>query len=176
VIFTATAIPQAWLIDLERLADERGFFARTFCAREFAAHDLAVEVAQTSLAWNPQRGTLRGLHYQIAPHWEAKLVRCTRGAVHDVIVDLRPGSPAFKRHLAVELSAENRRQLYVPPGCAHGYLTLEDSTEVCYQMSAFHAPEAAGGVRYDDPAFAIRWPLEVAVVSERDRSYPDFDG
>ncbi len=176
MIFTAAALPGAWLIDPEPFTDERGCFARLFCRREFEARGLEPAVAQTSLAWNPRRGTLRGLHYQAPPHAEAKLVRCTRGAVHDVIVDLRPDSPAFKRHLAVELTAENRRQIYVPPGCAHGYLTLADATEVAYQMSAFHAPEAARGVRYDDPAFAIRWPLAVAVIGERDLSYPDFDG
>jgi dTDP-4-dehydrorhamnose 3,5-epimerase len=174
VIFTATAVPGAWLIDPEPREDERGWFARAFCRREFAAHGLEVDVAQASLAWSRGRATLRGLHYQAAPHAEAKLVRCTRGAIHDVVVDLRPESPAFAQHLAVELTADDRRQLYVPPGCAHGYLTLVADTEVCYQMSEFHEPAAARGVRFDDPAFGIVWPLPVAVISERDRSWPDF--
>jgi dTDP-4-dehydrorhamnose 3,5-epimerase len=176
VIFTATAIPGAWLVDPEPLEDERGFFARTFCRREFAARGLEVDVAQASFAWNREPGTLRGLHYQAPPHAEAKLVRCTRGAIFDVVVDLRPESAAYKQHLAVELSAGNRRQLYVPPGCAHGYLTLEAGTEVAYQMSEFHHPESARGVRFDDPTFGIAWPLVVEVVSERDRGWPRFNG
>ena len=176
MIFTATAIPGTWLVDPEPLEDERGFFARTFCRREFAARGLEVDVAQTSFAWNRERATLRGLHHQAAPHAEAKLVRCTRGTIFDVVVDLRPDSPAYRRHLAVELSAGNRRMIYVPAGCAHGYLTLEAGTEVGYQMSEFHHPESARGIRFDDPAFAIAWPIPVTVVSERDRTWPDFAG
>jgi dTDP-4-dehydrorhamnose 3,5-epimerase len=174
VIFTATAVAGAWLLDLEPLADERGFFARTFCERELAAHGLDPRVAQCSIAWNPERGTVRGLHYQMPPHGEAKLVRCTRGAIHDVVVDLRPASPTFKRHVAVELSAENRRQLYVPPGCAHGYQTLVADSEVSYQMSEPYAASAGRGVRWDDAAFGVAWPLPVTLISERDRSWPDF--
>ena len=176
MIFTATTVAGAWLLDLEPLADERGFFARTFCARELAGHGLDVRVAQCSIAWNRERGTIRGLHYQAPPHGEAKLVRCTRGAIHDVVVDLRPASPTFRRHLAVELSAENHRQLYVPPGCAHGYQTLAADSEVSYQMSEAYEPGAGRGVRWDDPAFGVDWPLPVTVISERDRSYPDFAG
>ena len=176
VIFTATAVSGAWLIDPERLADDRGFFARTFCADELAARGLDARVAQTSIAWNRERGTVRGMHWQAPPHAEAKLVRCTRGAIHDVIVDLRPDSPSYRRHVAVELSAENRRQLYVPPGCAHGYQTLADDTEVAYQMSEPFAPAAGRGARWDDPAFGIAWPLPVTVISDRDRAYPDFAG
>ena len=180
MIFTATAIAGAWLLDPEPLADERGFFARTFCERELAAHGLDARVAQCSIAWNRERGTVRGLHWQAAPHGEtpphgeAKLVRCTRGAVHDVIVDLRPEAATFGRHVAVELTADNRRQLYVPPGCAHGYQTLLADSEVFYQMSEPYAPGAGRGIRWDDPAFGLAWPLPVAVISDRDRSWPDF--
>jgi dTDP-4-dehydrorhamnose 3,5-epimerase len=174
MIFTPTPLPDVWLIDLEPRLDERGSFARAFCAREFAARGLCDRFVQASVAFNDAAGTLRGLHWQAPPHEEAKLVRCTRGAAFDAVVDLRPGSPAFKRHLTVVLAGDGRRQLYVPPGCAHGYLTLEPATELTYQMSAFHEPAAARGVRFDDPAFAIAWPAPVRVVSERDRGYPDF--
>lgn len=174
MIFRPTAIPGVVVVEPERLADERGFFARTFCAREFAAHGLAASLVQCSLSFNPRRGTLRGMHYQEAPHGEAKLVRCTRGRIHDVALDLRRDSPAFRRHVAVELSAENRLALHLPPGVAHGFLTLEDGCEVAYQMSEFFDPSAGRGVRFDDPAFAIAWPAPVAVVSDRDRAYPDF--
>jgi dTDP-4-dehydrorhamnose 3,5-epimerase len=172
--FTSTTIAGAFLVDLEPITDERGFFARSFCRREFVAHGLNPELAQCNVSLNRRRGTLRGMHWQAAPHEEAKLVRCTRGMLHDVIVDLRAGSSTYGRHTAVLLSAENRRMLYVPEGCAHGFLTLEDDTEVLYQMSAFYAPESARGVRFDDPAFGIRWPAEVTVISERDRGYPDW--
>jgi dTDP-4-dehydrorhamnose 3,5-epimerase len=172
--FTRTTITGAFLVDLEPITDERGFFARSFCRHEFAAHGLNPELAQCNVSLNRRRGTLRGMHWQAAPHEEAKLVRCTRGMLHDVIVDLRAGSPTYGRHTAVLLSAENRRMLYVPEGCAHGFLTLEDDTEVLYQMSAFYAPESARGVRFDDPVFGIRWPAEVMVISERDRGYPDW--
>ncbi len=167
-------LPGAFLIELERIEDERGFFARSFCQREFEAHGLDPCVAQCNISYNPQRGTLRGIHYQAAPHREAKLVRCTRGAIHDVVLDLRPDSPRYLQHVGIELSAENRRMIYIPVGCAHGFLTLDDDTEVFYQMSNFYAPEAARGVRYDDPAFGIVWPEPVRLVSERDRTYPDL--
>jgi dTDP-4-dehydrorhamnose 3,5-epimerase len=176
VIFTATALPGVVIVEPEARADERGLFARTFCAREFAAHGLETRVAQSSVSFNPRRGTLRGLHYQAPPHAEAKLVRCTRGEIFDVALDLRPDSPAFKRHVALVLTAADRRALYVPPGCAHGFETLADDCEVLYQISEFHVPESARGVRWDDPAFAIPWPLPPAVISERDRGYPDFEG
>ena len=174
MIFSETALPGAVVIELERVADERGFFARSFCAREFAAHGLDARVAQCNISFNRVKGTLRGLHFQRPPHAEAKLVRCTAGRVYDVIVDLRPDSPAFCRHLAIELSARNRTMLYVPQGVAHGFQTLEDESEVFYQMSAPYERDAAAGVRWDDAAFAIAWPLAVSVVSARDRSYPDF--
>jgi dTDP-4-dehydrorhamnose 3,5-epimerase len=174
MMFTRTMIAGAFLVDLEPITDERGFFARSFCRHEFVARGLNPELAQCNVSLNRRRGTLRGMHWQAAPHEEAKLVRCTRGMLHDVIIDLRAGSPTYRRHAAVLLSAENRRMLYVPEGCAHGFLTLEDDTEVLYQMSAFYAPESAQGVRFDDPAFGIRWPAEVTVISERDRGYPDW--
>jgi dTDP-4-dehydrorhamnose 3,5-epimerase len=174
MIFSETALPGAVVIELERVADERGFFARSFCAREFAAHGLDARVAQCNISFNRVKGTLRGLHFQRPPHAEAKLVRCTAGRVYDVIVDLRPDSPAFCRHVAIELSARNRTMLYVPQGVAHGFQTLEDESEVFYQMSAPYERDAAAGVRWDDAAFAIAWPLAVSVVSARDRSYPDF--
>jgi dTDP-4-dehydrorhamnose 3,5-epimerase len=174
MIFTETPLAGAFLIDLEPVADERGFFARSFCRREFTAHGLNPNLAQCNISLNRRRGTLRGMHWQAAPHQEAKLVRCTRGAIHDVIIDLRPGSPTVAQHISARLTAADRRMLYVPEGFAHGFLTLEDDTEVFYQMSEFYAPESARGLRYDDPAFAIRWPIEILVVSDRDRSYPDW--
>jgi len=174
VKLTELGLAGAWRIELEPLADERGFFARTFCARELAAAGLDVRVAQTSLSWNERRGTLRGLHWQAAPREEAKLVRCVRGRIYDVLVDVRPGSRSFREHVALELDAEQRQALYVPPGVAHGFLTLVDGCEVHYQMSEYYAPEAARGARFDDPAFGIVWPEPVRVVSARDRAWPDF--
>lgn len=164
----------AFRVELERHADDRGYFARTYCAREFAAAGLEPAVAQASISWNPRRGTLRGMHWQAAPHAEAKLVRCAQGRVHDVVVDLRPGSPTYLRHVAVELSAAEGNALYIPPGLAHGFLTLVDGCQVHYQMSTAHAPEAARGARWNDPAFAIEWPAAVEVLSDRDRTWPDF--
>jgi dTDP-4-dehydrorhamnose 3,5-epimerase len=174
VIFVATPLAGAHEIEIERMTDERGFFARSFCTEEFAAHGLETAIEQCNVSWNAARGTLRGLHYQAEPHGEAKVVRCTQGAIHDVIVDLRPASPTFKRWHAVELSADNRRMLYIPRGFAHGFLTLTDGAEVLYQMSTRYAPSAARGVRYDDPAFGIVWPSAPRVVAPRDRAYPDF--
>jgi len=174
VKFTPLGIPGAWLIEPERHADERGSFARTFCAREFAAQGLPIAFVQTSLSTNRRRGTLRGLHWQAAPHAEAKLVRCGRGRVYDVIVDLRPDSHIFRQHLGLELSAVEGNAIFVPAGVAHGFLTLEDASDVDYAMTAFHAPEAARGVRFDDPAFGIVWPEPIEVISARDRGWPDF--
>jgi dTDP-4-dehydrorhamnose 3,5-epimerase len=174
MIFTATPAFGAVVIEPERVEDERGFFARSFCAREFAAHGLSPRVVQCSISFNRKRGTVRGLHFQRAPHAEAKLVQCMAGALFDVIIDLRPDSLTFRRHFSVDLSARNRRLLYVPEGFAHGFQTLEDDTEVFYQMSEFFAPEAGVGVRWNDPAFGIQWPLAVTVISERDRTFPDF--
>jgi dTDP-4-dehydrorhamnose 3,5-epimerase len=172
VIFREAPLPGVWVLELERHADERGFFARTFCRQELEAHGLAPEVAQCNLSVSHRRGTLRGLHLQRAPHEEAKLVRCTRGSLFDVAVDLRAGSATFARWFGVVLSAERANQLYVPKGFAHGFLTLEDDTEVCYQMSTPYAPEHQAGYRWDDPAFGIEWPAEVRVISERDRNLP----
>jgi dTDP-4-dehydrorhamnose 3,5-epimerase len=174
VKFVNTAIPGAVVIEPDRLADERGFFARTWCATEFAEHRLKIELAQCSISFNARAGTLRGMHYQTPPHEEAKLVRCTMGAIFDVIVDLRPDSAAYLKHVAVELTQENRNALYVPEGCAHGYQTLTDDTEVFYQISEYFSPEHSTGHRWNDPAFGIDWPLEVSVISERDSGYPDF--
>lgn len=174
MIFTATALPGAWILELDRHEDQRGFFARSWCAREAEARGLNPRVVQCSVSVNKRRGTLRGMHYQMAPYQEAKLIRCTRGAIHDVILDLRRGSPAFKRHVAVQLDAEGGRMLYVPEGVAHGFQTLTDDTEVFYQMSEFYAPDHARGVRWDDPAFGITWPDDDRTISERDRGYADF--
>ena len=174
MIFRETTVAGVVVVDLERHEDNRGFFARTWCQREFAEHGLDARLVQCSLSWNRRRGTLRGLHYQAPPHAEAKLIRCTRGALWDVALDLRRQSPTFGRHLGVELTGGNRTMLYIPEGVAHGFQTLEDDTEVFYQMSEFYAPEAAQGVRFDDPAFGIRWPIPDPIMLERDRAYPDF--
>jgi dTDP-4-dehydrorhamnose 3,5-epimerase len=171
--FTETKVAGAFLIEPEPIADERGFFARTWCREEFSEHGLNPELAQANISFNYRKGTLRGLHYQEAPHQEAKLVRCTRGAIWDLALDLRPGSTTYRAWFGIELSADNRAMLYVPEGCAHGFLTLTDAAEVAYQMSAPYAPGAARGVRFDDPAFGIEWPGEVVVINERDRGYPD---
>ena len=172
--FTETPLPGAFVVDLEPLRDERGFFARTFCAREFAVHGLEPRVAQCSLSSNAKAGTLRGMHFQEAPVSEAKLIRCVQGAVHDVVVDLRPQSATYRRHFAVELSVENRRALFIPESFAHGFQTLTDHTEIEYQMSEFHSPDAARGFRYDDPVFAIRWPLAVSMIAPQDLAWPLF--
>lgn len=173
MIFRQTDIPGVTIVDLEPHCDERGFFARLWCADEFQRQGFSGACVQSSLAFNHRRGTIRGLHYQAQPHGEEKCVRCVRGAVFAVAVDLRPGA-ARGRWTAVELSADNRRMLVVPPDCAFGYQTLADQTELLYMMSSPHVPEAARGVRYDDAALAVRWPMEMTVVSERDRAWPDF--
>ena len=172
--FTETRVQGAFVIEPERFEDERGFFARTFCAKEFAERGLDPRISQGNVSYNERRGTLRGMHYQRPPHAEAKVVRCTRGAVHDVIVDLRPESPTYLAHFAIRLDEDNRMMLYVPEGCAHGYLTLADRTEVAYLMSQAYSPSHGAGVRYDDPVFGIEWPEPVRVILERDRTYPDF--
>jgi dTDP-4-dehydrorhamnose 3,5-epimerase len=175
VIFTETPLAGAYLIEPEALADERGIFARIWCARELAAHGLETTVAQCSISYNPVAGTLRGLHYQVEPHGEVKIVRCTAGSVFDAIVDLRAGSPTCGQYYAVVLSAANRCLLYIPRGFAHGFQTLEDGSEVFYQMTQFYEPGSGRGVRWNDPAFAIPWPgADRRVMSERDRTYPDF--
>ncbi len=172
MIFRETPLAGAWVLESERFEDERGFFARTYCRREFEAHGLDPSIAQCSISFNHRRGALRGLHFQAAPHEEIKLVRVTRGAIWDVIVDLRPGSPTFRQHFSIVLSAEARNELYIPTGMAHGFQTLEEETEVFYQISEFYAPESARGYRWDDPAFAIPWPEPVTVMSEKDRDLP----
>jgi dTDP-4-dehydrorhamnose 3,5-epimerase len=174
VKFLETKLKGACLVEPELRSDERGGFARVFCRREFQAHGLNPDLAQCNLSFNRLAGTLRGMHYQRAPHAEAKLVRCTAGAIYDVIVDLRPESSTFMKWAAAELSAENRRLLYVPEGCAHGYQALTDGAEVFYQVSAFYHPPSEGGLRWDDPAFGIRWPLPVAAISAKDASWPDW--
>ncbi|MGB5878758.1 MAG: dTDP-4-dehydrorhamnose 3,5-epimerase [Thermoanaerobaculia bacterium] len=174
MIFLETPLAGAFVIDIEPHEDERGFFARTFCQEEFEAHGLDSTFVQSSVSFNRQRGTLRGMHFQAPPHEESKVVRCTAGAIYDVIVDLRPLSPTFVQWHAVTLSAENRTMFYIPGGFAHGFLTLEDNTEVLYQMSEFYYPDSARGVRWDDPAFGIEWPVEPTAISDRDQSYPDF--
>ena len=175
MIFHELEISGAYLLEPQRHDDERGFFARTFCRRQFEQRGLEPAVAQCNVSFNHRRGTVRGMHYQAPPSEEVKLVRCTRGAIHDVILDLRPASPSFRRHVAVPLDAESRASLYVPAGVAHGFQTLTDAAEVCYQMSEFYDPAASRGVRWNDPAFAISWPLDVAVISERDLEFPDFE-
>jgi len=172
--FRETGLKGAFVVELAKLEDERGFFARSWCRNEFEAHGLNPCVVQCNLSFNKKAGTLRGLHYQAPPHAEAKLVRCARGALYDVILDLRRESPTFKQWIAEELTAENRRALYIPKGMAHGSQTLADNTEVFYQMSEFHHPESARGVRWDDSAFAIEWPLANPLVSPKDRSWPDW--
>ncbi len=172
MIISTTAIEGPAIIDLEQRSDDRGFFARTFCIEEFGAAGLPTDVEQCNLSGNYRAGTLRGLHFQIAPHPEAKLVRCIRGAIVDVIVDMRPDSPTRLQHIAVELTADNKRALLVPPYFAHAYQTLQDDTEVLYQVSGSYAPEAERGLRYDDPALGIQWPLPVNVISAKDASWP----
>jgi dTDP-4-dehydrorhamnose 3,5-epimerase len=175
VKYTETKLKGAFVVDLEPREDDRGFFARTFCAREFEQHGLNPRLVQSSISFNKQRGTLRGMHWQDAPHAECKLVRVTRGAIYDVIIDLRRDSQTFRKWFGVELSADNHRQLYVPEGFAHGFQTLSDNTEVAYQMSEYFAPESARGVRWNDPVFAIEWPqVERRIMNERDASYPNF--
>lgn len=175
MIFSETKLPGAFIIEVQRLEDERGFFGRSFCRNEFAGRGLNPDVVQCSISFNRDAGTLRGMHYQSAPHAEDKLIRCTRGKLYDVIVDLRRESPTFKQWVGLELTEENRLMLYVPKGCAHGFQTLEDNTEVFYQMSEFYHPESARGVRWNDPAFGIQWPAGVQVIlSERDRNWPDY--
>jgi dTDP-4-dehydrorhamnose 3,5-epimerase len=173
--FHETKLPGVYEIHIEPQCDERGFFARCWCQKELESKGLSARVAQCSISFNARKGTLRGMHGQAEPFSETKIVRCTKGAIYDVAVDLRPNSPTFKEWVAVVLTAENRHMLYVPQGCGHGLMTLEDETEVFYQISEFYNPESSRGVRWDDPAFGISWPSAVEVISERDRTYPDFE-
>lgn len=174
MIFNKTEISGVFAIDLEFNCDARGFFARSWCESEFRVHGLTPRIAQCSISFNERKGTLRGVHYQAQPWQEAKVVRCIKGSFYDVALDLRLGSPTYLKWFAAELSAANRRALYIPEGCAHGFLTLEDETEALYEISESYHPEAGRGVRWNDPAFGIVWPAEVRVISDRDRSYPDY--
>ena len=169
--FTETKLKGAFIIDLEPIQDERGFFARTWCKKEFEAHGLNPNLVQCNTSFNKKKGTLRGMHYQTTPYEEAKLVRCTMGAVYDVIIDLRQESKTYMQWFAFELTAENRKMLYVPEGLAHGFQTLEDNSEVFYQMTEFYHPEHARGIRCDDPLFAIEWPLPIEVISRKDNNF-----
>ncbi len=174
MIFTETKLKGAFIIEPERQEDERGFFARAFCQEEFKAHGFNTNWVQCNISFNKNKGTLRGMHYQVAPHEEVKLVRCTMGAIYDVIIDLRPDSPTFKQWVALELTAENRCILYIPEKFAHGFQTLVDNTEVFYQMSEFYHPERGRGIRWDDPAFRIKWPNLPQIIAVRDQNYPTF--
>jgi dTDP-4-dehydrorhamnose 3,5-epimerase len=175
ITFKETKLPGAFIIEPEIFEDERGFFARSFDAKEFAAHGINLRMAECHISFNKNRYTTRGLHFQEEPFAQAKLVRCTQGAIFDVILDLRPGSPTFKQWIGEELTAKNHRLLYVPTGFAHGYQTLEDNTEMSYQVSEFYTPAACRGVRWNDPAFGIRWPaMDGVTLNERDLTYPDF--
>lgn len=171
MIFTTTALKDALIVDVEEKHDHRGFFARSFCAQEFMAHGLKPTVAQCNISFNHKKGTVRGMHYQVSPATETKLVRCTKGAIYDVIIDMRPESPSFLSHIGVELSADNHRALYVPEMFAHGYQTLTDDAEVVYQVSEFYTPGYERGLRYNDPFFNIEWPLPVTEVSTKDLNW-----
>jgi dTDP-4-dehydrorhamnose 3,5-epimerase len=174
VRFTETKLRGAYIIDIEKREDNRGFFARGWCQREAESLGLISSFVQTSVSFSNKKGTLRGMHYQLTPYEEIKLVRCTRGALYDVIIDLRPDSSTYRQWVSVELTAENYRMLYVPGNFSHGFLTLEDNTEASYQISQFYSPGAGRGVRYDDPAFGIEWPIDLQVISDQDRSWPDY--
>jgi len=172
--FIKTPLSGGCIIEIDQIEDDRGSFARSWCQREFAEHGLNSSVVQCNISFNRKKGTLRGMHYQSKPFEEAKLVRCTRGAIYDVIIDLRENSPSFRKWFAVELSEKNQRMLYVPECFAHGFQTLEDNTEVFYQMSEYYYPEYSRGIRWDDPLFSIEWPEEEGIISEKDQEYPDF--
>ena len=174
MVITETKLKGAFVIEMDQFKDARGFFARAWSDREFAAAGLKASFVESNLAFNHNKGTLRGMHYQLPPYEQVKLVRCTRGSIYDVIIDLRRGSPTFKQWFALEMSADNHRTLYVPGEFAHGYLTLDDDTEVLYQTSSYYAPEHGRGVRWNDPAFNISWPAEPRVIIDRDREYEDF--
>ena len=174
MIISETELPGAFVIDLEKIEDERGFFARAWCQRELREHGLESRIAQCNMSFNKRKGTLRGMHFQRPPHEEVKLIRCIRGALYDVIIDLRPQSAAYKRWIGAELTAENRRMLYVPRGFAHGFQTLEEDTETFYMVSEFYTPGAESGVRWDDPSFGIDWPLPPSEISDKDQQWTDF--
>ncbi len=175
MIFTETRLPGAYIVELEPIHDNRGFFSRVVCRREFAAFNLTTDFVQTNVTFSPEKGTLRGMHYQIRPHKEVKLVHCPRGAIYDVIIDMRPDSSTYLQWLATEITAENRKMLYIPGEFAHGYMTLADNTEVFYQVAQYYAPEYERGIRWDDPAFQIEWPaVSELILSAKDKTWPDF--
>jgi dTDP-4-dehydrorhamnose 3,5-epimerase len=174
--FEKTELNDACIIDINEITDERGFFARAWCQHEFEENGLASNLVQANISFNRHKGTLRGMHYQQPPCEEAKLIRCTKGSIFDVMVDLRPASTTYAKWIGVELTAESHRMLYVPEGFAHGYQTLQDNSEVFYQVSEFYTPNAEHGARYDDPAFGITWPLEATVISDKDASWPPYSG
>jgi dTDP-4-dehydrorhamnose 3,5-epimerase len=174
MLFSELSIPGAYTIELSCIEDHRGFFARTFCREEFSKRGLNPYFEQGCISYNRKKGTLRGMHYQEAPHAEVKIIRCVKGSLYDVLLDLRPSSPTFKKWVGVELNEAQYCLLYLPEGIAHGFQTLQDDTEISYQISTAYAPEAARGVRWDDPAFGIQWPLKVEVISEKDQNYPLF--
>ena len=175
MIFIETKLPGVFIVELQLLEDNRGFFGRSFCCHEFAERGLSPKVSQCNISFNRDAGTLRGMHYQAAPHAEEKLIRCNRGSSYDVIVDLRRELPTYKQWIALELTEDNRRMIYIPKGCAHGFQTLTDNTEIFYQMSEFYHPESARGVRWNDPSFGIYWPIgDRAILSDRDRDWPDY--
>lgn len=175
MIFTETKLKGAFIIEIDGFQDKRGLFARVFCQREFEAHGLNANVVNTNVSRSVHKATLRGMHFQRQPMAESKLVRCTKGALYDVIIDLRPNSPTYKEWIGVELTEQNYRMLYVPEGFAHGFQTLVEQTEACYQVSQFYAPDHEGGVRWDDPNFDIKWPLAPSVMSEKDQNWPNFE-
>lgn len=174
MIFTPTKLQGAFILEVKKIEDERGFFGRSWCKRELEEHGLNANVVQANVSYNKVKGTLRGMHFQKAPHQETKLVRCTRGAIYDVIIDLRPNSPTYKQWIGVELTEDNYRMLFVPEDFAHGFITLQDNTEVTYQVTQYYTPGAEGGIRWNDPAFNIQWPIEPTVVSGKDQVHPDF--
>lgn len=175
MIFNKTKLEGAYIIEIEKHGDERGFFSRSWCNKELEDHGLNSKMVQANIGFSLKKGTLRGLHFQMPPYQEVKVVRCTMGAIFDVIVDLRPDSPTYKQWVSVELNSENRKMIYVPEGFAQGYVTLTDNTEMCYNTSQFYAPDFARGVRYDDPSFSIKLPIDVTVISKADKSWPDYE-
>ena len=174
MIFIETKIKGVYVVDIEKIEDERGFFARTWCREEFKENNLTCDFVQCSISYNSKKGTLRGMHYQIPPFEEVKLVRVTSGAIYDVVLDIRPESPTFKMWYACVLNSENRKMIYIPEGVAHGFITLQPNTEIFYQISQFYNPEYSRGIRWNDPAFNIKWPISVEVISERDKGFPNF--
>lgn len=174
--FTETKLAGAYIIDLNKIEDDRGFFARTFCTQELEDHNLIPEVKQANMSWNEKSGTMRGMHYQVDPYQETKLVRCVRGALYDVIIDLRADSPTYGEWIGVELTADNRRALFVPRDFAHGFVTLEDNTDAFYMVSQSYVPNAESGIRWNDPKFAIDWPIQPSLVSDKDANWEDYKG